>query len=150
MLSPLESIQIFINRYWNSAPAFLSFFNMIEINSHRIKSLPFQWESLSLKSVSGVHDSFWTHACDVDQMNQILREKFVELYNVPVLENVSLVILFPLFNPFIIVELHTFRIMCLIAEFDQNFFLTSFFFLFFFEIFGSFFSTIVLSSYCPC
>ncbi|XP_043705824.1 DNA-directed RNA polymerase 3, chloroplastic-like isoform X2 [Telopea speciosissima] len=34
----------------------------------------------------GVHDSFWTHACDVDKMNQILREKFVELYSMPVLE----------------------------------------------------------------
>ncbi|KAK4853516.1 hypothetical protein QYF36_010423 [Acer negundo] len=36
---------------------------------------------------AGVHDSFWTHACDVDQMNQILREKFVELYDMPILEN---------------------------------------------------------------
>ncbi|VFQ99333.1 unnamed protein product [Cuscuta campestris] len=37
---------------------------------------------------AGVHDSFWTHACDIDQMNQILREKFVELYSDhPVLEN---------------------------------------------------------------
>ncbi|XP_030523585.1 DNA-directed RNA polymerase 3, chloroplastic isoform X1 [Rhodamnia argentea] len=36
---------------------------------------------------AGVHDSFWTHACDVDQMNWILREKFVELYNMPILEN---------------------------------------------------------------
>lgn len=36
---------------------------------------------------AGVHDSFWTHACDVDRMNKILREQFVELYNVPVLEN---------------------------------------------------------------
>ncbi|KAJ4958014.1 hypothetical protein NE237_025125 [Protea cynaroides] len=35
---------------------------------------------------AGVHDSFWTHACDVDKMNQILREKFVELYSMPVLE----------------------------------------------------------------
>ncbi|CAK9315095.1 unnamed protein product [Citrullus colocynthis] len=35
---------------------------------------------------AGVHDSFWTHACDVDQMNLILREKFVELYSMPVLE----------------------------------------------------------------
>ncbi|KVI05303.1 DNA-directed RNA polymerase, helix hairpin domain-containing protein [Cynara cardunculus var. scolymus] len=34
-----------------------------------------------------VHDSFWTHACDVDQMNTILREKFVELYEAPILEN---------------------------------------------------------------
>lgn len=36
---------------------------------------------------AGVHDSYWTHACDVDEMNRILREKFVELYEVPILEN---------------------------------------------------------------
>ncbi|XP_019420030.1 PREDICTED: DNA-directed RNA polymerase 2B, chloroplastic/mitochondrial-like [Lupinus angustifolius] len=36
---------------------------------------------------AGVHDSYWTHAGDVDQMNRILREKFVELYETPVLEN---------------------------------------------------------------
>ncbi|KAM7472905.1 hypothetical protein LguiA_011088 [Lonicera macranthoides] len=38
-------------------------------------------------SFAGVHDSFWTHACDVDEMNRILREKFVELYSMPILEN---------------------------------------------------------------
>ncbi|KAL0013441.1 hypothetical protein SO802_000510 [Lithocarpus litseifolius] len=37
---------------------------------------------------AGVHNSFWTHACDVDKMNRILREKFVELYSKPILENV--------------------------------------------------------------
>nr|TKR71594.1 hypothetical protein D5086_0000301180 [Populus alba] len=36
---------------------------------------------------AGVHDSFWTHARDADLMNRILREKFVELYNMPILEN---------------------------------------------------------------
>ncbi|KAF5469416.1 hypothetical protein F2P56_013494 [Juglans regia] len=36
---------------------------------------------------AGVHDSFWTHACDVEKMNRILREKFVELYSKPILEN---------------------------------------------------------------
>ncbi|KAK7275063.1 hypothetical protein RIF29_16170 [Crotalaria pallida] len=36
---------------------------------------------------AGVHDSYWTHACDVDKMNLILREKFVELYEAPILEN---------------------------------------------------------------
>ncbi|GFZ06778.1 DNA/RNA polymerases superfamily protein [Actinidia rufa] len=36
---------------------------------------------------AGVHDSFWTHGCDVDRMNSILREKFVELYSMPILEN---------------------------------------------------------------
>lgn len=39
---------------------------------------------------AGVHDSFWTHACDVEKMNQILREKFVELYDMPILENVRI------------------------------------------------------------
>jgi DNA-directed RNA polymerase len=37
--------------------------------------------------LTGVHDSFWTHACDVDKLNIILREKFVELYSQPILEN---------------------------------------------------------------
>ncbi|XP_010943346.1 DNA-directed RNA polymerase 2B, chloroplastic/mitochondrial isoform X2 [Elaeis guineensis] len=36
---------------------------------------------------AGVHDSYWTHACDVDEMNRILRDKFVELYEIPILEN---------------------------------------------------------------
>ncbi|XP_017975629.1 PREDICTED: DNA-directed RNA polymerase 2, chloroplastic/mitochondrial isoform X2 [Theobroma cacao] len=36
---------------------------------------------------AGVHDSYWTHASDVDKMNRILRENFVELYEVPILEN---------------------------------------------------------------
>lgn len=39
---------------------------------------------------AGVHDSYWTHACDVDDMNRILREKFVELYETPILENLLL------------------------------------------------------------
>ena len=46
--------------------------------------------SCQINLFTGVHDSFWTHACDVDKMNQILREKFVELYSKPILENVSI------------------------------------------------------------
>lgn len=37
--------------------------------------------------ITGVHDSYWTHACDVDELSRILREKFVELYETPILEN---------------------------------------------------------------
>jgi DNA-directed RNA polymerase len=36
---------------------------------------------------SAVHDSFWTHACDVDEMNSTLRQVFVDLYKQPLLEN---------------------------------------------------------------
>lgn len=36
---------------------------------------------------AGVHDSFWTHAGTVDQMNAILRETFIELHSRPLLES---------------------------------------------------------------
>lgn len=35
---------------------------------------------------SAVHDSFWTHPCDIDEMNEVLRDCFVELYKKPLLE----------------------------------------------------------------
>ncbi|CAM8915619.1 unnamed protein product [Rhodiola kirilowii] len=38
-------------------------------------------------SFAAVHDSYWTHACDVEHMNIILREKFVKLYDKPILKN---------------------------------------------------------------
>lgn len=36
---------------------------------------------------ASVHDSYWTHASTVDDMNRILREKFVELYKKPLLND---------------------------------------------------------------
>lgn len=30
---------------------------------------------------SAVHDSFWTHACDVDEMNEVLRDAFVQMHS---------------------------------------------------------------------
>ncbi|UPQ99528.1 DNA-dependent RNA polymerase [Chloropicon primus] len=36
---------------------------------------------------AGVHDSFWTHASSVDDMNKILREKFISLHEQPLLED---------------------------------------------------------------
>lgn len=38
---------------------------------------------------SAVHDSFWTHACDIDEMNSALRDTFVELYDQPLLERLK-------------------------------------------------------------
>mmetsp|Transcript_37458 Transcript_37458/g.96760 ORF Transcript_37458/g.96760 Transcript_37458/m.96760 type:complete len:248 (-) Transcript_37458:657-1400(-) len=38
-------------------------------------------------SFAGVHDSYWTHACDIDEMNDTLRECFVRLHSMPLLEN---------------------------------------------------------------
>ncbi|CAF0789980.1 unnamed protein product [Didymodactylos carnosus] len=36
-----------------------------------------------------VHDSFWTHPCDVDILSKICREQFVALHKEPLLENLS-------------------------------------------------------------
>jgi DNA-directed RNA polymerase, mitochondrial len=33
-----------------------------------------------------VHDSYWTHAASVDQMNVALREQFIRLHQEPLLE----------------------------------------------------------------
>ena len=38
---------------------------------------------------AGVHDSFWTHAQGVPELNRILREQFIELYSQPILENLK-------------------------------------------------------------
>ena len=40
-------------------------------------------------SFSAVHDSFWTHPCDIDEMNDALRDMFVELYSQPLLEKLK-------------------------------------------------------------
>jgi DNA-directed RNA polymerase len=38
---------------------------------------------------SAVHDSFWTHACDIDEMNEALRDCFVDLYSQPLLKDLK-------------------------------------------------------------
>ena len=38
---------------------------------------------------SAVHDSFWTHPCDIDEMNDALRQVFVDLYTQPLLEELK-------------------------------------------------------------
>lgn len=77
---------------WISVALYSTSFIFVNNKLKELVSIIFPLHELScLKNLfSGVHDSFWTHACDVDEMNQILRKKFVELYNMPILENVSL------------------------------------------------------------
>lgn len=36
---------------------------------------------------ASVHDSYWTHAADVDTMNKIIRDQFIELHKQPIMEN---------------------------------------------------------------
>ena len=39
---------------------------------------------------NAVHDCYWTHAADVDELNVICRQQFVRLHTLPILENLSL------------------------------------------------------------
>lgn len=38
---------------------------------------------------ASVHDSFWSHACDVDLMNKFCREEFVALHQLPILDDLK-------------------------------------------------------------
>lgn len=38
---------------------------------------------------ASVHDSYWTHACDVDRMNVLLREQFIKLHEVDLIERLK-------------------------------------------------------------
>lgn len=46
---------------------------------------------------TAVHDSYWTHPADVDTMAALLREQFIALYSLPLLEDfrASLELRFP-------------------------------------------------------
>ena len=46
---------------------------------------------------ASVHDSYWTHANDIPEMNNLLRSCFVDLYSKPILEDLreSLVMRYP-------------------------------------------------------
>jgi DNA-directed RNA polymerase len=35
---------------------------------------------------AAVHDSYWTHACDVERMRTILKQQFIDLHSQPILE----------------------------------------------------------------
>ncbi|KAI0225187.1 DNA-directed RNA polymerase [Massospora cicadina] len=53
--------------------------------SHMMKTaLAMQKENLYFASV---HDSYWTHACDVDTMNRLIRQEFISLHSKPILDS---------------------------------------------------------------
>lgn len=39
---------------------------------------------------AGVHDSFWTHACDVPKLSKAIREEFVRLHQSGIIENLQM------------------------------------------------------------
>lgn len=38
-------------------------------------------------TLAAVHDSYWTHACDVERMSQVIREQFIRLHSSDIISN---------------------------------------------------------------
>ena len=61
-----------------------NFVHSLDATHMLLTCLKMKAEKLTFASV---HDSFWTHACDIDTMNELIRDAFIELYEQPILEN---------------------------------------------------------------
>ncbi|KAI9298954.1 DNA/RNA polymerase [Neoconidiobolus thromboides FSU 785] len=61
-----------------------NFIHSLDASHMMLTSIKMAEEQLSFASV---HDSYWTHACDVDKMNVHIREQFIELHKKPILQN---------------------------------------------------------------
>ncbi|KAH8923200.1 DNA/RNA polymerase [Atractiella rhizophila] len=61
-----------------------NFIHSLDASHMMMTALKMEESSLTFAMV---HDSFWTHAADIPQMAKHLREAFVELHSLPILEN---------------------------------------------------------------
>lgn len=57
---------------------------------HSLDATHMMLTSLQMKeyglTMAAVHDSYWTHPCDVPVMSEAIRSSFIELYSLPILE----------------------------------------------------------------
>jgi DNA-directed RNA polymerase len=60
---------------------------------HSLDSVHMMLTTLSCRqrgvTFAAVHDCFWTHASDVDVMNEICREQFINLHKQPIVEDLG-------------------------------------------------------------
>lgn len=77
-----ETDKVMVNRQKSAFPP--NFVHSLDGSHMMMTALACKEAGLSF---AGVHDSYWTHAANAEEMNRILREKFVELYSAPILEN---------------------------------------------------------------
>lgn len=61
-----------------------NFVHSLDATHMLLTSLKMKERNLTFASV---HDSYWTHACDIPVLNECLRECFIDLYEQPILEN---------------------------------------------------------------
>lgn len=69
----------------NAFPA--NFIHSLDSSHMMLTSLQCHHNGLTFASV---HDCYWTHASDIDLMNNFCRKQFVALHNEPILDNLSL------------------------------------------------------------
>ena len=72
------------NRQKNGCPP--NFIHSLDATHMMLTSLYCEKQGINFASV---HDSYWTHPCSVEQLSQILREQFVNLYSDDLLNNLS-------------------------------------------------------------
>ena len=63
-----------------------NFVHSLDSTHMMMTSLRCEQEKMTFASV---HDSFWTHACDVDKLNVFCREEFVHLHELPILDDLK-------------------------------------------------------------
>nr|CAG8491107.1 12082_t:CDS:10 [Entrophospora candida] len=61
-----------------------NFIHSLDATHMLMTSLECKEQQLTFASV---HDSYWTHACDVERMNLIIRDQFIKLHEQPIMEN---------------------------------------------------------------
>jgi DNA-directed RNA polymerase, mitochondrial len=79
-----DSLPVAVSKQKTAFPP--NFVHSLDASHMLMTSLKMQDQGLTFASV---HDSYWTHACDVPIMNEMLRDAFVELYEQPVLETLK-------------------------------------------------------------
>ena len=63
-----------------------NFIHSLDASHMMLSAVTCHHNSLTFASV---HDSYWTHGCDIDKMNDILRQCFVKLHTEPILERLK-------------------------------------------------------------
>lgn len=76
-----DELRVNVNRQKSAFPP-----NYVHsIDSSHMMMTAIRMQELGL-TYAAVHDSYWTHACYVDQMNTVLRDQFIELHSRPLLQ----------------------------------------------------------------
>ena len=84
LMSDAEGLPLHLPRQASAFPP--NFVHSLDSSHMILTALEMDRRGLSF---CAVHDSFWTHACDVDELNTALRDSFIELYEQPLLEGLK-------------------------------------------------------------